>query len=195
LKAAEPTDRIPPGRYVLFCAIAVIGCAVDLGTKQAVFAWRGPPPPIGPSNNVWWLIEPYVGIETAVNIGALFGLGAGAGRYFALLSIVAAVGILVWLFRFGAAKDAWLTVALACVMAGIFGNLYDRMGFWHETGMPVSWQSGVRDWILLRFGNFTWPNFNIADSMLVCGAAMLMWQAITDSTVKSADRTTESATA
>jgi len=180
LKVVDPTDRIPRSRYALFFAIAVLGCAADLGTKQAVFAWRGPPPPMGPTNNEWWLIEPYVGIETAVNIGALFGLGAGAGRYFALLSIIAAVGILVWLFWFGAAHDRWLTVALACVMAGVFGNLYDRLGFWYETGMPVAWKSGVRDWILFRYGEHTWPNFNIADSMLVCGAAMLMLQAFTD---------------
>ena len=165
---------------MLFFAIAIVGCAVDLGTKQAVFAWRGAPFPIGERNSVWWLIEPYVGIETAVNLGALFGFGAGAGRYFALLSIVAAVGILLWLFRFGAAKDRWLTIALACVTAGIFGNLYDRLGFWYETGMPVAWQSGVRDWILFRYGDYTWPNFNIADSMLVSGALMLLWQALTD---------------
>jgi signal peptidase II len=169
---------------VLFFVIAIAGCAADLGTKQAVFAWRGAPDPIGPHCNVWWLVEPYIGIETAVNIGALFGLGAGAGRFFALLSVVAAVGILVWLFLFGAAKDRWLTIALASVMAGILGNLYDRMGFWYETGMPVQWKSGVRDWILLRYGDHTWPNFNIADSMLVCGAIMLMWQAIMDSSAK-----------
>lgn len=189
MKAADPTDRIqiPASRYVLFFAIAVIGCAVDLGTKQAVFAWRGPPFPHGPANNEYWLIEPYVGIETAVNIGALFGFGAGAGRYFALLSIIAAVGILVWLFRFGAAKDRWLTIALGCVMAGIFGNLYDRMGFWYKTGMPLEWQSGVRDWILFRYGEHTWPNFNVADSMLVCGAAMLILQAVLDSSPKRAD--------
>lgn len=181
----------------------MIGCAVDLGTKQAVFAWRGPPPPIGSPDNAWWLLEPYIGIETAVNTGALFGLGAGAGRYFALLSIVAALGILVWLFRFGAAQDRWLTVALGCVMAGILGNLYDRMGFWYDTGMlcevwttaernqVVQWQSGVRDWILFRYGAYTWPNFNIADSMLVCGAAMLMWQAFMDSGAKRVNSSVE----
>ena len=147
---------------------------------------------MGPAHNEWWLIESYVGIETAVNIGALFGLGAGAGRYFAILSILAAIGILVWLFRFGAAKDRWLTGALGSVMAGILGNLYDRMGFWYEIGMPLQWRSGVRDWILFRYGDHTWPNFNIADSMLVCGAAMLMWQAFREPTSKGAKSSTES---
>jgi signal peptidase II len=35
--------------------------------------------------------------------------------------------------------------------------------------------NAVRDWILLRYGAFTWPNFNIADSLLVCGAGLLLW--------------------
>jgi len=207
VKAADPTERfqVPANRYALFLLIAIAGCAADLGTKQAVFAWRGLPPNILKdvalhpqqtrielSNSKWWLIEPYVGIQTAVNPGALFGIGAGAGRLFALLSVVAALGILVWLFRFGAARDRWLTIALACVMAGILGNLYDRMGFWYEPEtIRQEFQNGVRDWILLCYGDYTWPNFNIADSMLVCGAIMLMWQAIMDSSTKPKGKSTE----
>ena len=62
-------------------------------------------------------------------------------------------------------------------MGGIFGNLYDRLGLWWSPGMRLEWKTGVRDWILFRYGTFTWPNFNIADSLLVCGAAMLMLHA------------------
>ena len=62
-------------------------------------------------------------------------------------------------------------------MGGVFGNLYDRMGLWVKPGYPEQWSSGVRDWILLRYEQHTWPNFNIADSLLVCGAIMLMLHA------------------
>jgi len=98
---------------------------------------------------------------------------------FALLSIAAAIGIPVWLFYFRAATSAWLTFALSCIMGGILGNLYDRLGLWVEPGMPPEWNSGVRDWILFRWRHerWTWPNFNIADSLLVTGAMMLLWQA------------------
>ena len=34
----------------------------------------------------------------------------------------------IWLFVFGAARDKWLNLALACVMGGVLGNLYDRLG-------------------------------------------------------------------
>ena len=68
-----------------------------------------------------------------------------------------------------------MNVALGCVLAGIAGNLYDRLGLWHQPHLPDAWQSAVRDWILLRYGEHTWPNFNIADSLLVSGAAILAW--------------------
>lgn len=162
---------VPANRYLAFCTIAVGGCALDLATKHWVFQWRGMPQP----HNQWWLWEGYVGIETALNPGALFGLGPGFGAVFALLSVLAAAGILVWLFYYRAAHDWLLTIALGCVMAGIGGNLYDRLGLWQSPDSPGQWHNEVRDWILLRYGSYTWPNFNVADSLLVCGAALLMW--------------------
>ena len=105
------------------------------------------------------------------------------------LSILAAAGIVIWLFWFGAARDRWLTWALSLVMGGVLGNLYDRLGLWIQPGYPEQWNSGVRDWILLRYGQHTWPNFNIADSLLVCGAIMLMlhafWERPEDETAVS----------
>lgn len=171
-----PPQTIPPGiplsRYAVFALLAIGGGALDLWTKEAIFAWRGLPGERDP----WWLIDGYVGIETAVNIGAVFGIGAGAGLFFAAFSVIAAVAILFWLFYIGAARDWWFTIALGCVTGGIIGNLYDRLGLWWQSGYPEPWRSGVRDWILWQASDtLKWPNFNIADSLLVCGAGMLMW--------------------
>ncbi len=164
---------VPINRYVVFFALASSGAAADLWTKQVIFRWRGLPGLSEP----WWLVDGYVGIETAVNIGAVFGLGAGQGALFAGLSVFAAIGILVWLFWFRAAHSWWLTVAMGCVLGGIIGNLHDRLGLWWMPGLPPEWKSGVRDWILWQVGdNYKWPNFNIADSLLVCGAGMLLWR-------------------
>ena len=165
------SGRIPASRYYVYLVLAIFGAVADLWTKQAVFFWRGSPG-IQP---IWWLIPEYVGIETAVNTGALFGLGSGFGWLFAVMSVGAGVGILVWLFFFRAAQSLWLTVAMGCVTGGIIGNLYDRIGLGYQAHWPAEWKSGVRDWILLRWGTHTWPNFNIADSLLVCGAIMLAW--------------------
>ena len=62
------------------------------------------------------------------------------------------------------------------ITGGIIGNLYDRLGLWWQDTYPAEWQSGVRDWILWQASDeWKWPNFNIADSLLVVGACMLLY--------------------
>jgi len=170
---------VPWSRCLLFFSIAIAGCLLDLATKRWIFGILGMPP-----SPRWWLWKDYVGFETSLNEGALWGIGQGWQPVFAALSFLAAIGILVWLFRGGAARDRLLTIALGCITAGIFGNLYDRLGLpgltWlnhpaHRDGDPVY---AVRDWILVMIGNRPWPNFNVADSLLVCGAFLLAWHAL-----------------
>jgi len=167
-------------RFLIYLAIVIVGCGADLATKHWMFRWRGLPR----AGNVWWLIEDRLGVETSVNTGALFGMGAGYWWLFALLSVAAASGIVTWLFVLGAARDRWLNVALALITGGILGNLYDRLGFWDSQGLPPAFDHGVRDWILFVWPEIKlqifnpWPNFNIADSLLVTGAIMLVVHAI-----------------
>jgi signal peptidase II len=171
---------VPASRYVLFLLIAVGGCALDLGTKSWMFCRLGPL-----AGQTWWIWPDVFGFQANLNDGALFGMGQGLTRVFAILSLVAAVGVAYWLFYAGAARDRFLTLALACVTAGIFGNLYDRLGLpglvwqnsnqYHHIGDGVY---AVRDWILVMLGTHPWPTFNIADSLLVCGALLLAWHAL-----------------
>lgn len=168
-EACENGVRRYQKRWIAFWLIAVGGTACDLWTKSRIFDWLGLPGQRDP----FWIIENYFGFETTVNPGALFGFGAGWGTLFAALAVVASAGILIWLHFYRGIESRWLVVALGCVLGGIFGNLYDRLGLWNPPAERPDWKSGVRDWILLRYGEFTWPNFNIADSLLVCGAAML----------------------
>lgn len=167
---------LPRGRVLTFAVLAICGAVADLWTKSAIFSWRGLPG----EKDTWWIVDGNFGIETAVNPGAVFGVGAGMGIVFAAFSVIAGIGILVWLFHFKAAHSMWLTVALGMVSGGIVGNLYDRLGLWWQDGYPAEWKSGVRDWILVRFEGVPlfdpWPNFNIADSLLVVGAGMLLYQ-------------------
>jgi signal peptidase II len=172
---------VPVSRYVAYLLIAGGGCAVDLATKSRMFAWLGMP---GSRTEPAWVWKDVFGFQTSLNEGALFGFGQGMVPVFATLSVLAALGILWWLFRAGAARDWTLAIALSSITAGILGNLYDRLGLpgliWdragprHEIGQHVH---AVRDWIHVMIGTWPWPTFNIADSMLVCGAALLLWHA------------------
>lgn len=163
---------VPGNRYLAFFSIALVGCAADLLSKAWVFALLG-----APGGRTLWIWRPFFGLQTSLNQGALFGMGQGKVWLFATLSVVAAFGILYWLFITGAAGDWLLTLALGAVMAGILGNLYDRLGLWSMPGQPGVHIYAVRDWILFRYKAWVWPNFNLADSFLVCGAALLMWHA------------------
>lgn len=183
MKGTTTTDSssaggVPRNRWITFGVLAIVGATLDLWTKSAIFEWRGLPG----QRDVYWLVGENLGIETAVNTGAVFGLGAGMGLFFAVISIGAGIGIVTWLFWFGGARSLWLTVAMGMITGGIIGNLYDRLGLWWQPDYPAAWSSGVRDWILVRFEGVPffdpWPNFNVADSLLVTGACMLLYQSL-----------------
>jgi signal peptidase II len=184
--SAEPGARmVPVSRYLLFFAVAIAGFAVDLATKNWIFGRLGMPsaehPPI-------WLWHDVFSLTTSLNDGALFGIGKGFVAGFAALSIAAAFFVLYWLFCAGAARDGVLTFTLGLITAGIFGNLYDRLGLHAltENGERVY---AVRDWLHFQIRNvINWPVFNVADSLLVCGAILLFWHIWRLQSVDNPDR-------
>lgn len=176
--AIGQTDDSSPSfgrRCGLFASIAIVGLAFDLWSKSYMFSKLGLPGkrPL----ELWWIIEDFFGFQTAVNQGALFGIGQGGSSFFAMVSGVALLAITFWFIKSDGWKNRWLTVCLAAVTAGILGNLYDRLGLWHPTDTFADDYSnfayGVRDFILFTYQGHVWPNFNIADCLLVCGAIML----------------------
>ena len=181
IETPSKDDRLPVSRFVLFFGLLIVGLAADLITKAWVFdnyfdveiAKEGTR---GQYVAFWW-IEGIFGVQPSTNPGALFGMGAGFSFYFAMFSIVALIAIIVWLFVYKAAVDRWLTFALGLVSGGILGNFYDRIGLGAKAGYPEHIRDNVRDWILFRLEGVPmfdpWPNFNIADALLVVGAAML----------------------
>jgi signal peptidase II len=161
-------------RVALFVSVAAIGAVLDLVTKWWMFDQQELR-----NLETWWVIPEMAGFQLSLNAGAIWGIGQGKVWLFASLSVIFAIAIPVWLFRFGAAADRSLTWLLGCVMAGVLGNLYDRLGLHGETWFyhPDRFDEpayAVRDWILLQWdAQHRWPNFNIADSLLVLAAAVL----------------------
>lgn len=140
---------IIPGAFKLIAQFT--GEPLEVGTwREPLQAWNGP-------------------VMPRVNHGALFGLGNSgmttSNGLFMLISIVAAVVILVWSFRGSATRDGVLCAALGLILGGTLGNLYDRAVF-----------HGVRDFLYFHW--FEWPVFNIADCCLVFGAGLLLLQAM-----------------
>lgn len=102
----------------------------------------------------------------AYNTGAAFSFLAdhsGWQRWlFAGIAIVVSAVLLVWLKRLGR-HDTWLAIALALVLGGALGNLYDRVVLGH-----------VIDFIYVHWRDvWRYPAFNVADSAITVGAVML----------------------
>lgn len=172
--------RLPVSRYVLFFCIAAAGVLADLVTKYFAFEYYFEPAEMVQQPH-WW-IDGIFGLQTATNPGALFGMGSGLSWLFAILSVVAISVIVGWLFVFKGATDRWLTFTLALITGGILGNLYDRVGLGAMPNYPQEIHTNVRDWILFNLPGVPffepWPNFNLADCWLVCGAALLFFHAL-----------------
>ena len=177
----DQRSPIPWSRHLLFWTLAISGLAADLGSKHYMFSQ---PDLLAQPGAIRWVWEGHAGFQLSLNEGALFGMGQGKVWVFAICATAATVAIPVWLFVFGAARDRAVTIALGCILGGVVGNLYDRLGLpglqWQEWDPQRSGTvHAVRDFILFtrRYppqGQFdVWPNFNIADSLLVCGAIAL----------------------
>ena len=169
-------------RFALFFALAVFGFGADLATKAYMFDKYVEPAVTDREQTKHWLVDDLLGIQCSTNPGALFGIGKGLSWFFAALSIVAIVAIICWLFVWKAAYDRLLNISLGLIAGGILGNLYDRLGFGYLPGYPESIKTNVRDWILIQLEGWPlfdpWPNFNIADSLLVTGAILLFINAL-----------------
>ncbi|MEK1943609.1 MAG: signal peptidase II [Pseudomonas sp.] len=112
------------------------------------------------------VIPGYFSWTLAYNTGAAFSFLADSSGWqrwlFALIAIVVSITLVVWLKRLKA-DETWLAIALALVLGGALGNLYDRIVLGH-----------VIDFILVHWQNrHHFPAFNLADSAISVGAVLL----------------------
>lgn len=101
----------------------------------------------------------------AENTGVAFGRlqdGGSFGRWMLVgLASAATIAVVVYFFRTPRTDDRILG-ACALLLAGILGNLTDRLRLGH-----------VIDFILLHAGDYHWPVFNVADASICTGALLL----------------------
>lgn len=112
------------------------------------------------------VIPDYFSWTLAYNTGAAFSFLADSSGWqrwlFALIALVVSGVLVVWLKRLKP-EETWLAIALALVLGGALGNLYDRVLLGH-----------VVDFILVHWQNrWYFPAFNLADSAITVGAVML----------------------
>lgn len=143
---------------LLFWPVAVIGAALDLWSKWAVFRWLGQT-----ETQEYSLIDGFLQFILRENDGAAFSIFRGWTYFLVGISAVALV-VVVGVFFFGKLRSRLMLFGLGCITAGIIGNLYDR-----------AFNAGrVRDFIDVYVGSYHWPTFNVADSLLCIGVGLLI---------------------
>jgi signal peptidase II len=158
---------------VVGLVILVLGLAADLASKAWFEDYLGMDP--DPTHKVAArrveVIEGFFAWEGTYNPGVTFGLAADQTTLILALTGLATLGLLGWFLGTRSGSRA-LHVGLAMILGGALGNLWDR----------YHW-SKVRDFILVYTGepgaeSFKWPNFNVADSLIVVGVSLVMWDAL-----------------
>lgn len=113
------------------------------------------------------VIPGFFNLVLVYNTGAAFGLGKNNNTFFLALSAIAAVVILVLWIR-GTFQNPFTRLAVSILLAGVAGNLVDRIVHGHVVDFL--------DVILPWYGH--WPAFNIADSAICVAAGLLIWDSL-----------------
>lgn len=111
-------------------------------------------------------VLPFFNLTYVHNTGAAFSFLSEAGGwqrwFFAVLAFVISVVITVWLARLKR-HETLLAVSLALVLGGAVGNLIDRLAYGY-----------VIDFLDVYYRDWHWPAFNIADSAITIGVALMI---------------------
>lgn len=146
-------------RFVQWSVVALIVVVLDQATKWAVIEWielYGRVP-----------VNDFFNLTHQRNFGAAFSFLADAGGwqrwFFIVLASVVSIAIAVWMWRERRDGPLVLIAGLALILGGAIGNLIDRIMLGYVT-----------DFIQVWFGNWAFPSFNVADSAITVGAALLI---------------------
>ena len=114
-------------------------------------------------------VTPFFNLVLMHNTGAAFSFLADAGgwqRWFFTVITLAISTVIVFMLR-RPHRDRTVPLALALVLGGAIGNLYDRLTLGH-----------VVDFVQLHAAGYYWPAFNVADSAICVGVAILIWDSL-----------------
>lgn len=111
-------------------------------------------------------VLPFFSVTLLHNSGAAFSFLAGAGGWqrwlFTAIALVVSVAIIVWIKRLST-TETWQAAALALILGGALGNVIDRLRFGY-----------VVDFLDVYYQKWHWPAFNVADSAITVGVAILL---------------------
>ncbi|WP_044479260.1 signal peptidase II [Paenibacillus antibioticophila] len=145
---------------MIFFLIALIAFLIDQATKY----WIATSLTI---NEQIPVIGNFFLITSHRNRGAAFGILKDQRWFFIVVTTVVLIGIVWYMLKIRKSGNRLLQTALALVLGGAVGNFFDRV----LTGEVV-------DFLQFNFGSYTFPIFNVADSCIVVGVALIILDSI-----------------
>ncbi len=104
-------------------------------------------------------VFPFLNITYLLNTGMAFGKFAGSNTILIFIKIAVVIFLIVFI-KINRIKQKFLRIAYSLILAGALSNLWDRI-----------FHNGVIDYIDFKI----WPVFNIADTVIVIGAFLIMY--------------------
>lgn len=145
--------------WLLFAVAALVALA-DLASKAAAVAYLDPERPVRVLGGALWLV-------LVRNSGAAFSMATGYTWALTAIAVVAVVAIVRMSRALG---SLWWGAGLGLVLGGACGNLVDRV-----FRAPAPFRGQVVDFLSLFSDHGEgWAVFNLADSAIVCGAALMV---------------------
>ncbi len=140
--------------------LAALTVAADQLAKSWILAVFAPAALAGRE----WVLTDYFNLVLVWNRGMSFGFlnrdSRGNPIALSLLAAVIVAALLVWLWR---TRDRLVATGIGLVAGGAIGNVIDRFRF-----------GAVADFLDVHWGSWHWPAFNLADSAITVGVALLV---------------------
>ena len=128
----------------------------------------------------WWIVEAVMQPPRMIPVTSFFNLvmyrnpGISFGLFqtdsplgawvFVVLALAITGGLLIWL---GRTRQRWLAAGIGLLIGGAIGNVVDRVRF-----------GAVTDFLDFHLAGYHWPAFNLADSAITVGVALLFADAL-----------------
>lgn len=158
-------------KWFLFFLIAVLVLGVDLTSKAYVHAhipYLGILSPYFPYGGIGVFQGALGGIDFSVNhvhnTGAAWGAFSSFKMVLLIVRLVVIAGLILYYFVFN--KVTGREIPLLMVTMGAIGNVIDYFVYGY-----------VVDFLYFRFWGYSYPLFNVADSVIFCGVALMIIQA------------------
>lgn len=146
----------------MYIVIIILGIVTDRLTKlMSINKLKG--------KEAITIIKDFFSFEYVENEGAAFGILQGKQYILSAIAAIMIIGLIVYLFKYKPSSKL-LKLSLSLVISGAIGNLIDRVYY-----------NYVVDFISLHYKDiYYFPNFNVADMLVVVGTFLLTFYIIKD---------------